>query len=46
MIREITKIDIGQIVEIGEQHIELEAGMDKIIQERQCYTNNYRNDFR
>ena len=31
MIREITKIDIDQIVEIGEHHIEVDASMDKII---------------
>ena len=33
MIREITKIDIGQIVEIGEHHTEVDVSMDKIIEE-------------
>ena len=33
MIREIIKIDIGLIVEIGEHHIEVEISMDKIIEE-------------
>ena len=33
MIREVTKIDICQIVQIGEHHIEVEVSMDKIIEE-------------
>ena len=33
MIKEITKIDIHQIVEIGEHHIEVKVSMDKIIEE-------------
>ena len=33
MIREIIKIDIGQIAKIEEQHIEVEVGMDKVIEE-------------
>ena len=33
MIREITKIDIGQIMEIGEHHMEVEVSMDKITEE-------------
>ena len=33
MIREITKIDIGLIVEIGEHHKEDEVNLDKVIEE-------------
>ena len=33
MIREITKIDIGQIVEIEEHQAEVEVSMDKILEE-------------
>ena len=41
MIREITKIDIGQIAEIEECHTEVEVSMDTIIEN---YGNNYRRD--
>ena len=33
MMREITKTDVGLMVEMGEHHIEVEATMDKIIEE-------------
>ena len=33
MIKDITRIDIGLIVEVGEHHIEIEISMDKAIKE-------------
>ena len=33
MVREITKIDIGQTVEIEEHHTEVEVSMDNITEE-------------
>ena len=41
MIKEITRIDIGLIVEIGEHHIEVEVSIDEAI-EGPHYINNYR----
>ena len=45
MIREIIKIDKGQIVEIGEYHAVVEYNMDRIT-DRPRYNQNYRGDFR
>ena len=46
MIREVTKIDKGQIAEIEEHQAEVEVSMDKIIEEDPHYVNNNRNDYR
>ena len=46
MVREIVKIDIGQIVEIGEYYSVVECNMDRIIDTDHRCNQNYRGDFR
>ena len=45
MIKEIIKLDIDQIVEIGQYHSVVAYNMDRIIEIAPWYNQNYRNDF-
>ena len=45
-IREIIKIDIDQIAEIGEYHSVVGYSMDRITETDQCIIKNYRGDYR